>query len=187
MEGKKFDWFSFTTTDLVIIAIIAAVFGVIGVYNQLITNLLIIPFGFYGGMIVGGLFQTPGIMAYAIMKKKGASFVTQNLFGIAQLLFGNPFGFLLLLFTFSQSLGQELTFFCSKYKRAGDWKMWALAGAVSWIFAQVPNYALYGFGDMAWWSWLIPLIVVGIPSSILFPTLLTKAVLKIVPARFISK
>lgn len=185
-ESKYLDRYS--VSDLVQMAIIAAIFGAIAIYNMVILEFLRLgALGLYGGMLVGGLFNVPGIMAYGLIRKKGVAFITQNLFGFAQLLFGNPIGFVVLWFTFAEAVGQELVFALFRYRRAGDWRVWAVAGIASAIGAQIPNYIIYGFGGMPLWSWLLPLLVTGIPSAIILPIILTKAVLRIVPSTAVNE
>jgi ABC-type thiamin/hydroxymethylpyrimidine transport system permease subunit len=166
-----------TVVDLVLIAMIAAAFGAIGLHLLLFTEALRFSFGFYGSMITGGLFQVPGILAGALVRKRWAAFMAQNLFGVTQFLLGVPVGLLVLGFTASEAIGQEVVFRAFR-RHMGDWRVWGLAAAGSWICAQVPNYAFYGLGRMAWWSTMGPILIVGIPSSIFFCTFLTAAVVR---------
>lgn len=162
-------------------ATIAAAFAVVALFNQALTDVARAAFGFYGAMLFGGLFQTPGILAYALIGRRGTAFITQNVFGLMQLAMGNPAGFVVLWFTFAEALGQE-AFLLTTPKRAYDrpW-VWGGAGVASWLAAQVPNYFLFGLGEMPLWSWLLPIIVVGIPVSILTPIVIILAVRRTLP------
>ena len=186
-DGKPGGFDTFSILDVVFMAIVAAIFGILAVYNLLITDYLRVALGLYGGLIVGGLFHVPGIIAFTVIKKKGAAFITQNLFGISQLMFGSPVGFLVLFFTGAESLGLELTFFLFKYPQKDKTYIWAIAGMVSTLFAQIPNYLVYGFGGMPWWSWVLPIIFVGVPSGAIFSILLTRAALHVIPKRFLQR
>ena len=185
-ENKFFDRFSIT--DITLMSIIAAAFGALAVYNQILTDLLRSVAGFYGGMIVAGIFPTAGIMAYALIRKRWVAFITMNVMGIAQILFGNPIGFLVLWFTVAHGIGQELALFLFKYpKTGGDWRVWALTGMASMLVVQIPNVAIFGVGAMPLTSFVVPLVLIALPSSAILPAVLTQAVVKIVPSGLLRR
>ena len=173
---------AFSLHRMAAIATIAAAFGVVALFNQTLTDLARGLFGFYGAMVFGGLFQCPGILAYALIQRRWVAFAAQNLFGLAQLALGNPLGLLVLSFTFAEAVAQEAVLRPTPTRLAGDWRIWALAGIASWFAAQIPNYFLFGLGDMPLWAWLLPIIVVGIPSSVIFPVAICTTARRILPA-----
>ena len=171
----------FTVPQCVAIATIAAAFAVVALFNQILTDLARGLFGFYGSMVFTGVFQTPGILAYCLLRRRWAAFTTQNLFGFGQIALGNPAGFLVFWFTFAEAAAQELVLRAVPLRAARTWPVFAIAGVASFIGAQIPNYLIYGLGEMAWWTWLLPMLLVGIPSSILFPTTICLATKRALP------
>ena len=163
------------------LATVAAAFGVVALFNQTLSDISRSLFGFYGAMLFGGLFQTPGILAYALIQRRWVAFAAQNLFGIAQLALGNPLGLLVLTFTFAEAVAQELVLHQVPRRLAGDWRIWAAAGVASSFGAQIPNYILFGLYEMAWWATILPIVVVGIPSSVVFPVAICLAIRRLLP------
>src|SRR5947207_928413 len=74
----------FNLHQLVAMATIAGAFAVVALFNQTMTDLARSLLGLYGGMVFGGLFQVPGVLAHALLRRRWVAFTTQNLFGIVQ-------------------------------------------------------------------------------------------------------
>jgi ABC-type thiamin/hydroxymethylpyrimidine transport system permease subunit len=153
-----------TTRDIVVIVIVGAVLGAIGVYNMPLNYLLSAIFGVFGWKILSGIFHTPGVMAANMTRKRWVAFITQNLFAVTQLLLGASLGLSLFWLTVFEGVGQELVFFIFRYKK---WRWWTicLAGMASSLFASVPSYFLFGLGDMPWYLWIPAEVGVGMLSA----------------------
>lgn len=166
----------FKTPQIVTIATISAAFAIVAIFGQAATDLSRAVFGFYGAMVFGGLFQVPGILAHTLLRKRWTALTTQVLFGVVQILLGSVAGFIVLWFTLSEGIFQELFFRAVPLRRADQTLVIAGAGIASWVGAQIPNYFLFGFQQMSVWAWLLPIVVVGIPSSVLFPVAIVTGV-----------
>lgn len=173
---------AWSAAELAVMAVVAAVFGVISLFNQAITDVARIVLGFYAAMVFSGLFLVPGLLAYALIGRRGAAFVTQNAYGVVQVLLGNPVGVIVLWFTFAQALAQELALL--PFGRSGRDRpiVWAVGGIAGAFAAQVPNYIFFGLGDLTLWAWLGPFLAVGLPSSVLVPWLIIRATRASLPA-----
>ncbi len=154
----------FTTFDMIVMAVCAAAFGAAALFITLLDHAATQVFGLYGGYLAAGLLNAPGITGAYVIRKRGTAFITQNLFGLAQLAFGNPYGASLLWYTLAESIGQELVLAVFLYRRWGNVTL-AICGIVSFAAAQVPTYVLFGFGAMPVWSWLAPMALAGAPSA----------------------
>ena len=113
-SSKKF--FNFTTTDLLIMAVLAAVGAVISawVINPLVRALNIgSP---YLATWPGALHLLFVVLAGQIVKKPGAALITGIINGLAQLLFGNAAGALALLYGLANGVGAEVGLAIGKYK-----------------------------------------------------------------------
>lgn len=156
-----------STSDCIVVAVVAAAFGTLALFYGVLSRIAGQVLGLYGGYLVGGLFHAPGIcLAYAL-RKPWVAFVTQNLFGVTQLLFGNPDGAIVLWFTFFESLAQELIFFPFRGQSHSLLTV-GVAGAASLWAAQIPTYFIYSFHSMPTLAWLLPIVAVGMPSSVAF-------------------
>jgi ABC-type thiamin/hydroxymethylpyrimidine transport system permease subunit len=168
-----------TIVDLVLAATIAAAFAALAVEFALVQESLRLTLGFYGGMITAGVWQSPGVLAAALVRKRWAAFIAQNLFGVAQLLLGVTYGLAVVAFTLSEAIGQEIVFRVFPH-RTGDWRVWALAGAVSAVCAQVPNYLFYGLARMPLWSTLGSILVISVPSAVVFTVAIVSVIVRAV-------
>ena len=169
----------FTTHDMIVMSICAATYGALGLFVSLLDHLASQLLGLYGGYLVAGLLNAPGITSAYLLRKPGVAFVTQNLFGFAQLAFGSPDGAYLLWYTLAEGTGQELFFFLTRYRK---WNNLALGGCgiMSFAAAQVPTYLIYRLGAMPLWNWLAPIILAGVPSAAIFSIILPRTAFSVV-------
>jgi len=165
-KAKRSIFSGISTRDIVVIVIVAAVLGAIGVYNQWLNYILSAAFGVFGWKLLSGLFHTPGVLAANFTRKRWVAFVTQNLFAVTQLLLGASLGLVLFWLTLFEGVGQELVFYLFRYKK---WTWWTivLAGMASSLFASIPSYFLFGLGEMTWYTWIPAEVGVGMLSAAL--------------------
>jgi len=108
--------FNYTTTDLLIMAVLAAVGAVISawVINPLVRALNIgSP---YIATWPGALHLLFVVLAGQIVKKPGAALITGLINGLAQLLFGNAAGALALLYGLANGVGAEIGIGIARWK-----------------------------------------------------------------------
>lgn len=112
-EKSKKKWFS--TTDLLMMAVIAAIGAVISalIINPIVRTLNIgTPFI---SMWIGALHLFSIVLGGLLVRKPGACMFTALLNGLLQMLFGNPAGVLCLLYGVGNGLGTEIGFLIFKY------------------------------------------------------------------------
>jgi len=139
--------FRYTTTDLLIMAVLAAVGAVISawVINPIVRAMNIAsPFV---AVWPGALHLFSVVLAGQIVKKPGAAFLTGIINGLAQMLFGSSAGALCLLYGLANGLGAEIGMAIMQWKHSLLSCMIAGACAVAGgflvdLFYWFPNFTL---------------------------------------------
>jgi energy-coupling factor transport system substrate-specific component len=146
--GKIF--VAFTLMEIVIMAIVGVINGVLGTPNAMLGRLFMTFSGSYGFLafaaICGG-FYISGPLAGYIIRKPGAATIAETMNGVAQVLSGNPNGVMVLGAGFLQGFMSDLGFAFYGYKK---WTLsvLALSGALAPILQQIPEVYFFGVGDM---------------------------------------
>jgi len=146
--GKIF--LSFTLLEIVIMAIIGVINGVLGTPNAMLGRLFMTFSGSYGFLafaaICGGFYISGPLCGY-IIRKPGAATIAETMNGVAQVLSGNPNGVMVLGAGFLQGFMSDLGFAFYGYKR---WTLsvLALSGALAPLLQQIPEVYFFGVGDM---------------------------------------
>lgn len=160
-EGKKKKKFfqSFTTGELVILAVIGIVFGVGGTPMVFVGRFLMTALGAYGWIgfaMILGWFYLAGVLGGYIVRKPGAAVIGEFISGVAQVLSGNPNGVVVLITTFLQGLGADIAFGLGGYKKWGPGRV-MLAGVLSSLFGTWIDAYFFGmleigfaFNIIAW-------------------------------------
>jgi energy-coupling factor transport system permease protein len=147
-SGKMFT--SFTLMEIVIMAIIGVINGVLGTPNAMLGRLFMTFSGSYGFLafaaICGGFYISGPLCGY-IIRKPGAATLAETMNGVAQVLSGNPNGVMVLAAGFLQGFMSDLAYAYFGYKR---WTLGvvALSGALAPILQQIPEVYFFGVGDM---------------------------------------
>jgi energy-coupling factor transport system substrate-specific component len=140
----------FTLMEIVIMAIIGIINGVLGTPNAMLGRLFMTFSGSYGFLafsaICGGFYLSGPLCAY-IIRKPGAATLAETMNGVAQVLSGNPNGVMVLGAGFLQGFMSDLAFAFYGYKR---WTLGVvgLSGALSPLLQQIPEVYFFGVGDM---------------------------------------
>lgn len=141
---------TFTLMEIVIMAIIGVVNGVLGTPNAMLGRLFMTFSGSYGFLafaaICGGFYISGPLCAY-IIRKPGAATLAETMNGVAQVLSGNPNGVMVLAAGFLQGFMSDLAFALFGYKR-WDTAVIALSGALAPLLQQIPEVYFFGVGDM---------------------------------------
>jgi energy-coupling factor transport system substrate-specific component len=138
---------SWTTLDIVIVAVIGVVFGFLNSPFGLIYQSFQAAFGPIGANIFG-VFNISSCLAMFIVRKPGAALVNMLINGLVQMLSGNPAGAITLGWGLTQGLGAEAIFWAVRYQYF-DWKVMFLAGAWANVFSNFWTYGVYGFGGQS--------------------------------------
>ena len=139
-----------TQMEIVIMAVIGVINGVLGTPNAMLGRLFMTFSGSYGFLafaaICGG-FYISGPLAGYIIRKPGAATIAETMNGVAQVLSGNPNGVMVLGAGFLQGFMSDIAFAFYGYKR---WTLGviALSGALAPLLQQLPEVYFFGVGDM---------------------------------------
>lgn len=132
------------TQDLVLLAVIAVVFGAI-YWAWLQPYLWIAPIAAQPGQeLVFGMWFVAGLLGAYIIRRPGAALLANTLAALAEILFGAPAGPILLITGLMQAIGAELVFAATGYRRWG-WATMATAGAVTALVALPWNWFRLGY------------------------------------------
>jgi energy-coupling factor transport system permease protein len=147
-SGKFF--VGFTLMEIVIMAIIGVINGVLGTPNAMLGRLFMTFSGSYGFLafaaICGGFYISGPLCGY-IIRKPGAATIAETMNGVAQVLSGNPNGIMVLGAGFLQGFMSDLGFAFYGYRK---WTLsvLALSGALAPILQQIPEVYFFGVGDL---------------------------------------
>jgi len=164
--GKTF--VAFTLLEIVIMAIIGVINGVLGTPNAMVGRFFMTFSGSYGFLafaaICGG-FYIAGPLCGFIIRKPGAATIAETMNGVAQVLSGNPNGIAVLGAGFLQGFMSDIGFAFYGYRK---WTLSviALSGALAPLLQQIPEVYFFGVGDMGISYNLLALIIRMISGAV---------------------
>jgi energy-coupling factor transport system substrate-specific component len=173
--GKIF--VGFTLLEIVIMAIIGVINGVLGTPNAMAGRFFMTFSGSYGFLafaaICGGFYVAGPLCGY-IIRKPGAATIAETMNGVAQVLSGNPNGIAVLAAGFLQGFMSDLGFAFYGYKR---WTLSviALSGALAPLLQQIPEVYFFGFGDMGI-SYNLLALIIRMASGAVYAIVLVKPI-----------
>src|SRR6267142_6642958 len=173
--GKTF--LSFTLLEIVIMAIIGVINGVLGTPNAMLGRLFMTFSGSYGFLafaaICGGFYISGPLCGY-IIRKPGAATLAETMNGVAQVLSGNPNGVMVLGAGFLQGFMSDLGFAFYGYRK---WTLsvLALSGALAPLLQQIPEVYFFGVGDM-WLSYNLLALAIRMVSGAVYAIILVKPI-----------
>jgi energy-coupling factor transport system substrate-specific component len=149
-RGRGRFFVGFTLLEIVIMAIIGVVNGVLGTPNAMLGRLFMTFSGAYGFLafaaICGGFYISGPLCGY-IIRKPGAATLAETMNGVAQVLSGNPNGVMVLGAGFLQGFMSDLGFAFFGYQNWGNVAV-ALSGALAPLLQEIPEVYFFGMGDM---------------------------------------
>lgn len=135
----------FTTKDLVTIALLSALGGVLSTYigylGNMVNHIAGVPFG--AGQFMAGLHVIWIMLALGITRKKGAATATGLLKGVIELFLGGTHGIVIVVVSLVQGLIPDLLLFRDKSKADRNPTLYALAGGVSSASNVIVFYAFF--------------------------------------------
>ncbi|MGD9962568.1 MAG: ECF transporter S component [Thermoplasmata archaeon] len=135
----------FTTKDLVTIALLSALGGVLSTYigylGNMVNHVIGVPFG--AGQFMAGLHIIWIMLALGITRKKGAATATGVVKGIVELFLGGTHGIVIVAVGLVQGLIPDLILFRDKSKTDRSPTMYALAGGASSASNVLVFYAFF--------------------------------------------
>lgn len=147
--------YHFTTKDLVTIALLSALGGVLSTYigylGNMVNHIIGVPFG--AGQFMSGLHVIWIVLALGITRKRGAATATGLLKGIVELFLGSTHGIIIVAVSLIQGLIPDLILFSDKAKAGRSPAMYSVAGGVSSASNVIVFYAFFLSG--------VPLVLIG--------------------------
>jgi len=174
-SGKFF--VGFTLIEIVIMAVIGVINGVLGTPNAMLGRLFMTFSGSYGFLafaaICGGFYISGPLCGY-IIRKPGAATLAETMNGVAQVLSGNPNGVMVLGAGFLQGFMSDLGFAFYGYRK---WTLsvLALSGALAPLLQQIPEVYFFGVGDMGIRYNLLALVI-RMVSGAIYAVILVKPI-----------
>jgi energy-coupling factor transport system substrate-specific component len=142
-ESSSNTW---TTTDIVLVAVIGVVFGVIEAGLSVPYQLGIAALGpIWTAIFIP--FQIGKILAVFIVRKPGVALAAGLIGGLTQFLSGNPAGMLTFAWGLAQGLAVELPFFVTRYRNY-HWTTFLVAAGLASVFAKAVSIVAYGWGSL---------------------------------------
>jgi energy-coupling factor transport system substrate-specific component len=142
MAGKYY----FSTRDLLIIAVLAALGGVLSTYvsylANMINHLVGVPFG--AGNVVAGLHVLWLLLMIAITRKLGAGLIGGALKGFVEFITGNPHGIIVVVISTIEGLGAELGYLPFRKYRTAAYMLGGGLGAFANVLVFQVLYNSYG-------------------------------------------
>lgn len=167
----------YTTNDILIIAIMAAITGVVNAGLSNVWNLANASLGPLGGALLQGAFMWGYILVMWLVRKPGAALLLGILEAAVESLLGNPAGIATLGWGITQGLAVEAVMALTSYKNYSLLTA-LMAGAASSQFGTVWTAIFYGWdpaGAAAVWQAMPVNLVSGLILSGLLGYLLAQA------------
>ncbi len=174
-RGIKFAKFSLM--EIVIMAILGVVNGVLGTPNAMFGRFLMTFTGSYGFLAfaaITGFFYIAGPLAGYIVRKPGAATMAETINGVAQVLSGNPNGAMVLGAGFLQGLMSDIGYSFFGYRNWGIVPI-IVSGALAPLLQEAPEVYFFGVGNMGW-GYNILATVIRMISGALYALVLVKPI-----------
>ncbi|MBT2662591.1 ECF transporter S component [Bacillus sp. ISL-45] len=134
--------------EVVVLSVLAVVFGVIYLLFLQFGNVLVGMFGLIGYDLIFGIWFIVSIIAAYIIRKPGAAALSETIAATIEVMLGNAVGPRLILAGIIQGLGAEAAFAATKWKNYSTWVLVA-AGMGSSITSFAWGYFLGGFSALS--------------------------------------
>ena len=151
--------FNYTTSDLVIMAVLGALAGVINTWmgNVWFAANSVSPI--YGAALQG-TFMWAYLLAYFLVRKSGSMLIIGLIEAAVEALLGNQAGLSTLGWGITQGIGAEVVMWFANYGKFG-WLAFALAGAGASQFGTLWSYILYGWSSLADYLIAVPINLIS--------------------------
>src|SRR5260370_491186 len=173
--GKTF--VAFTLLEIVIMAIIGVINGVLGTPNAMAGRFFMTFSGSYGFLafaaICGG-FYISGSLGGDIIRSPGAATIAESVNGVGKPLSGNLKGIMVVGAGFLQGFMSDIGFAFYGYRK---WSLSviALSGALAPLLQQIPEVYFFGVGDMGI-SYNLLALVIRVISGAVYAIVLVKPI-----------
>jgi energy-coupling factor transport system substrate-specific component len=139
--------FHYTTSDLVIMAVLGALAGVVNTWMGNIWFAANSVSPIYGAALQG-TFMWAYLLSYFLVRKSGSMLIVGIIEASVEALLGNQAGLSTLGWGITQGLGAEVVMWFANYSKFG-WLAFGLAGAGASQFGTLWSFILYGWSSLA--------------------------------------
>jgi energy-coupling factor transport system substrate-specific component len=155
------------TVDIVVTAVLGVAFGVVFWAWNLAFGPLSAPLAFLAPLvgILNGVYLMPAVVAGLLVRKPGAAVFASTLAAALSLLFGSPYGGIIIVYGLVQGIGGELGFLLTRYRSFG-WGTAVLAGVTAGLSTAFMDNSLY-YSDLSFLGFKLPYTVFTVISSVL--------------------
>jgi energy-coupling factor transport system substrate-specific component len=155
------------TVDIVVTAVLGVAFGVVFWAWNLAFGPLSAPLAFLAPLvgILNGVYLMPAVVAGLLVRKPGAATFASTLAAALSLLFGSPYGGIIVIYGLVQGIGGELGFALTRYRHFG-WGTAVLAGVTAGLSTSILDNSLY-YSESSLLGFKVPYTVFTIISSVL--------------------
>lgn len=136
--------FNYSTSDLIILAVVGAIAGVINTGTGIVWAAANSAGGPLAGAALQGAFMWAYLLAYFLVRKPGSMLIVGLVETAMEALLGNPSGFATMGWGLTQGIGAEVVMAFVNYANFGWWAF-ALAGAGASQFGTVWTAWLFGW------------------------------------------
>ncbi len=136
--------FQYTTRDLLLIAVIGVISGVVNTGTGIVWNAVNAAGGPLAGALLQGAFMWAYLLAFFLIRKPGSMLAVGLIETAIEGFLGNPSGLATLGWGLTQGLGAELVMAIANYQDFG-WLAFGLAGAAASQFGTVWTAYLFGW------------------------------------------
>ena len=140
-----------STKDLVTIALLSSLGGVLSTYvgylGNLMNHVVGVPFG--AGQFLAGLHVVWIVLAIGLTKKRGAGTVTGIVKGIVELFTGSTHGIVIVVVSSVQGVVADTVLFSNRAKEKRDYVSFAMAGGLSSAMNVIVFQAFF-FAGVPW-------------------------------------
>ena len=144
-DTKGGGWnFNYTTSDLIILAVVGAIAGVVNTGTGIVWAAANSAGGPLAGAALQGAFMWAYLLAYFLVRKPGSMLIVGLLETAMEALLGNPSGVATLGWGFTQGIAAEAVMAFVNYNNFGWW-VFGLAGAAASQFGTVWTAWLFGW------------------------------------------
>lgn len=176
-RGNARMFVAFTLIEIVIMAIIGVINGVLGTPNAMLGRFFMTFSGSYGFLafaVITGFFFISGPLCGYIIRKPGAATLAETMNGVAQVLSGNPNGIMVLGAGFLQGFMADLGFAFFGYRK---WTLpvIALSGLLAPVLQEIPEVYFFGFGDMGI-AWNLLALAIRMISGAVYAVVLVRPI-----------
>lgn len=140
--------FSYSTRDLIILAVISAISGVVNTGTSIVWNAANAAGGPLAGAALQGAFMWAYLLAFFLVRKPGSMLIVGLLETAVEALIGSPAGVATLGWGFTQGIAAEIVMAIAGYQNFSA-LAFALAGAASAQFGTVWTAYLFGWDSSA--------------------------------------